>query len=162
MARKQARKAVLSKERVFLLPQGGERIELLQLRVDEAWMTHHHAAVWQPVEKVWKGRSKVRLVSERVGAGEGRIGAHAKRGGTAAEATAEDVEKKALAIVESMTAWKCAPALAHPCGRRLASGDCEQRVAHLWKQLHMLVAVNEVGRAAEVICEDSAPAARSP
>src|SRR5438128_7143064 len=116
-------------------------------------MTHHHAAVWQRVEKVWKPRRKVRLITERVSPGEGRIGAHAERRRAATEATAQEVEQEALAIVESVMDWSHAPALAHPCGGRLAPGDCEQRVTHLWKQLYMLVAVDEVGRVAEMLGE---------
>ena len=64
-------------------------------------MTHHHAAVRQPVEKVWKGGSKIRLVTERVSPGEGWIGAHAERRRAAAEASAQDIEEEALAIIES-------------------------------------------------------------
>src|SRR5262249_52432957 len=116
-------------------------------------MTHHHTAVRQPVEKLWKRHGKIRLVPERVGPGKGRVGAHTERRSATAEATAEDVEQESLAIVESMTARQHAPALADPCAGGLAPGDCEYRVAHLRKQLHMLVAVNEVGRAAEMLRE---------
>src|SRR5690242_13420192 len=118
-------------------------------------MTHHHAAVRQPVEKVWKSRRKIRLVTERVSASEGWIGAHTECRRAAAEAAAQEVEQEALAIVERMTARKCAPALAEPCGGRFAPGDCEQRVADLWKQLHMLVAIDKVGWPAEKLREPS-------
>src|SRR5215475_10411606 len=118
-------------------------------------MTHHHTAVRQPVEKLWKRRRKVRLVAERVGPGESWIGAPAERRRAAAEATAHDVEQEALAIVQSVTAWRHASALAHPGGRRLAPGDCQKRIAHLREQLHVLVAVDEVGRAAEMLHETS-------
>src|ERR1044071_2531467 len=100
-------------------------------------MTHHHAALRQPVEKVWKGRRKVRLVSERVGAGEGWIGVHPKRGGTAAEPTAQHIEEKTLLVDESVMERQHAPALAHPGGRRLALRDREKRIAHLREKLHM-------------------------
>src|SRR5882762_11046643 len=98
-------------------------------------MTHHHAAVRQRVEKVGKCRRKVRLITERVSPGEGRIGAHAERCRAPTEATAQKVEQEALAIVERVVGWSYAPALAHPCGGCLAPGDCEQRVAHLREQL---------------------------
>ena len=44
-------------------------------------------------------------------------------------------------------------ALAQPGVRRKLARDLEQRVAHLRKQLHMLVAVDEIGRAAEGVDE---------
>jgi hypothetical protein len=62
---------------VFLLAQGRERIEPLQFGVDEAGMTHHHAAVGQPLEEPREQRRKVRRIIELIGAGETRIGAQA-------------------------------------------------------------------------------------
>src|SRR5262249_10532698 len=109
--------------------------------------------VRQPVEKRWKHRSKIRLVPEPVGPGKSRIGAHAERRRATTEATAQEVEQEPLAIVESVTTGQHASALADPCAGRLALGNCEYGVAHLWKQLNMLVAINEVGRAAEMLRE---------
>src|SRR5262245_44504976 len=51
MAGQQCREAVVGEKRVLLLAQGGERIEPLQFGIDEAGMTHHQAAVGQPVEE---------------------------------------------------------------------------------------------------------------
>src|SRR5215510_10940715 len=100
VTRQQGGEGILHEKRVFLLPQGGKRIELLELRVDEARVTHHHAAVREPVEKLRKGIRKIRLVAKRISAREGRIGAHAQRRRAAAEAAAQNVEQRALAVVE--------------------------------------------------------------
>src|SRR5262245_31903676 len=116
-------------------------------------MTHHHAAVREPFEKLRKDIRKIRLVAERVGAREGRIGAYAQRRRTAAEAWAEEVEQQSFAVVERAHERQRTPALAHPGVGRIAPGDREQRVAYLWEQLDMLMAVDEIGRAAKVLHE---------
>src|SRR5262245_31788977 len=102
-------------------------------------MTHHQAAVRQPGENVWEGRSQVPWVAEPAGAGEGRSRARAERGGTAAEAAAQHVEEDAFLISESMTERQRTTALAHPGSRRLTPRDRQKRIAHPREKLHMLV-----------------------
>src|SRR5919198_642238 len=111
-------------------------------------MTHHNAAVREPIEKLRKGIGKIRLIMERIGAGEGRIGAYAERRRAATKAAAQDVEQHSLAVAERANERLHASALTYPGIRRLAPGDREQRLAHLWKQLDVLVAVDEIGWAA--------------
>ena len=82
-----------------------------------------------------------------IGAGKGRIGAHAELCGAAAEA-AQDVEQQPLAIAETFRSGSTRPhCRTHAFGSVL--DQREERVADLRKQMHMLVAVDEVGRAAE-------------
>src|SRR5215470_7442500 len=116
-------------------------------------MTHHHAAVRQPIEKLRKGIGKIRLVAERVGAGEGRIGAYPERRRAATEAPAQNVEQHSFAVAGRANERPCTPALAHPGIGRLAPGDREQRLAHLRKQLDVLVAVDEIGRTTKMLRE---------
>ena len=95
-----AGKIVAGKIRVFLLAQRSERIEPLQLGVDEARVAHDHA-VRQPPRKR-EQRREIWLGVEIIGAGKARIGAQPERGSAAAEPDAQDVRAGA------------------PCGRRTA------------------------------------------
>src|SRR5262245_65728747 len=85
VAREQAGERFIGEEGVLLLTQGRQRIEPLQLGIDEAWVAHDHAAVRQLFEKAREHGREIRLVAELVGAREGRIGANAERRGTAPE-----------------------------------------------------------------------------
>ena len=85
VAREHGRKGVAGEEGMFPLSQRRQGIEALQLGVDEAGMTHDHAAVGQPLEEAREQRREICRVVEFIGAGEGRIGAQPQRRGTAAE-----------------------------------------------------------------------------
>ncbi len=118
MRREQLRKFIAGKKAYSRSRSVGERVEPLQLGVDKARMAHDHAAVRQAVEKARKQRREIGVVVEVVGAGEGRIGAHAERCGAPAEAPAQDVEQKALAVGQA--APRAAPTRPH--WRTQASG----------------------------------------
>src|SRR5581483_1038506 len=97
----QVRKRALREERIFALTQMRQRVEPLQLGVDEARVAHDHAAVRQALEEAREQRREIRRRGVVVGAGEARIGAQAKPLRAAAEAAAEEVEQQSLAIGES-------------------------------------------------------------
>ena len=101
-----------------------------------------------PARKRGNSRGEVGLALEIIGAGKGRIGGHAKLPGLAAEAQAQDVEQQFLAILQPPRRTRAA-ALPDPGIGRRFRGHLEHGVAHLRKQMHVLVAVDEVGRAAE-------------
>src|SRR5207249_659996 len=112
-----------------------------------------HAPVRKPIEKLRKGIGKTSPVAERVGAREGGVGTHAERRRAVTEALAQNGEQQSFTIVERANERPRAPALPHPGLGRLAACDREQRLAHLRKQLDVLVAVNEIRRAAEMLRE---------
>ena len=111
-------------------------------------MAHDQPAVRQPGEKPREDRGEVGRVVEIIGAGEGRIGGDAKPPRLAAEAQAQHVEHQFLAAVAPARRARAA-ALPDPGVGRGLRRHLEHGVAHLRKQMHVLVAVDEVGRPAE-------------
>jgi len=74
VAREHGRKVIAGEEDIFLLSQCRQGIEALQFCIDEAGMSHDHAAVGQTVEEAREQRREIGCIVEFVGAGEGRIG----------------------------------------------------------------------------------------
>src|SRR5262249_37236444 len=136
---------------VFALAQVGERIETPKLLVDMAGVAHENAALGQSFEKSRKQRGKVRRGIEIVDAGECRIGPEPFRRRAAAKATAETAQRRRLEVACQNPQRQRAPALAHPRGGRGAFDRGEYGVANLRKEMHMLMAVDEVGRAPECV-----------
>ena len=100
------------------------------------------------VEKAREQRGEIRC-RELIGAGESRIGAHAHGGGAAAEALAQESSSSALRVAEPPGERRDAPALAQPGLRGELLRDRQHRLADLRKKLHVLMPVDEIGRAAE-------------
>ena len=116
-------------------------------------MAHHQAAVRQPVEEAREQRREIRPLAEVIGTGERRVGGQAERRRAAAEPVAQNVEHQPLAVAEPLRERQHAPALAQPgIGRRVLD-HTEQRLAHLREQVHVLMPVNEIGRAAKELDE---------
>src|ERR1700674_3146040 len=112
-------------------------------------MAHDEAALGQSLEKPRKQRGKIRIRIEIVDAGKGRIGRYAARRGAAAKAAAELAQGQRLEVPEQDPQRQRAAALPHPGGRRGAFRRGEGFLAELRKQMHVLMAVEEVGRAPE-------------
>ena len=72
--------------------------------------------------------------------------------GPAAKCHAQNVEHQRLAVVQAAQRIGAA-ALPHPGIRRRLRHHLEEGIAHLRKQMHVLVAVDEIGRAAEGVDE---------
>src|SRR6185437_8429344 len=83
-----------------------------------------------------------------VGPGKGRIGGHAKLSCFAAKAHAQDIEQQFLAALQPPRRTGPA-ALPDPGPRRHFRRHLEHGVAYLWEQVHVLMAVDEVGWPAE-------------
>ena len=101
-----------------------------------------------PDKKPWEQRGEVGLAVEIVGAGKGRIGGDAQPPRLAAKREAQYVEHQLLGQTQARRRARAA-ALPDPGAGRGLRRHLEHRVAHLRKQLHVLMAVDEVGRAAE-------------
>ena len=111
-------------------------------------MAHDQPAVRQPGQEARESRGEIGLAVEIIGAGKGRIGGDAKLPRLAAKTHAQNVEHQFLAVLQPPRRGRAA-ALPDPgVGRRLR-GHLEHGIAHLRKQMHVLVAVDEVGRPAE-------------
>ena len=98
MTGQQVRERIARQEGVFALAQRGERVEPLQLRIDEARMAHDHAAIRQPIEEAGEQRGEIGIVAERIGAGETRIGAQPERIGALPEILAQPIEQPGLSL----------------------------------------------------------------
>ena len=153
MTCQQVRERIAGQEGVFALAQRGERIEPLQLRIHEARMAHDHAAIRQLIEEAGEQGREIGVVAERIGARETRIGAQAERIGALPEIVAQVIEQPGLAVAQAEGARRHPPALPQPGARRIGLGDLEHRFADLRKQMHVLMAVDEIGRAAEGVDE---------
>src|SRR5205814_4267822 len=86
---------------------------------------------------------------EVIGAGEAGIEAKACLAGAAAELRAQDVEHERLRRRKALRQWQVAGALAHPGFWRGLTDRVDKAVAYLRKELHMLMAVDEIGRSSE-------------
>jgi hypothetical protein len=129
-----------------------ERIEPFKFSVDEAGMTHDQPAIRQPGQKARKNRREGRLATEIIGAGKGRIGGDTKSSRLAAEADAQNIDQQFLAALEPLRRPRAA-ALPHPgLGRHLRRHP-QHGVAHLRKQMHVLMTIDEVGWPAESLDE---------
>src|SRR5271170_5475400 len=112
-------------------------------------MAHDDAAVRQSVEEFREELCEIGVGTERIGAGKGRIGAHAVLGGKPSEAPAQSIENEPFWIGKSFVRKGRPRALAQPRLRGGLPGDTKERFTHLWKHMNMLVAVDEVRRAGE-------------
>src|SRR5262249_54513434 len=102
---------------VFALAQSRERVEPFKLRVDAARMAHDDAAVRELIEKPGKYLVEIGARPERIGAGEGRVGAHTMRPRALAERGAERIDQQSLGVRQAVAQRRHAAALAHPCAR---------------------------------------------
>src|SRR6516164_1396943 len=134
MGSERLRKCINAKIGVFALAQDRQRVELAKLGVDEAGMTHDHAAVGEPIEKAGKQDREIDVVAEFIGASETRISFHSKRGGAPAEAPAHEIERETLAIAADLEKGRRTAGLAQPSARRVLLRDLEHGIADLRKQ----------------------------
>ena len=111
-------------------------------------MAHDQPAVRQSGQEARKQRRITGLAAEIIGAGEGRIGGDAKLARLAAKAHAQDVEQQFLAVLQPPRRARTA-ALPDPGIGRGLRRHLERGIAHLRKQVDVLVAVDEVGRPPE-------------
>src|SRR5436305_164221 len=102
MGSERLRKCITAEKGIFALAQDRQRIELAELGIDEARMTHDKAAVGEPIEKAGKQGRKIDVVAEFIGASETRIGFRSNRGGAPAEAPAHQIEREALAVADDL------------------------------------------------------------
>src|SRR5262249_12265039 len=142
-------KSIADKKGIFLLPERRQRIEPLQFGVDEAGMTHDDAAVGQVIEKTREQRLEIRSLVEFVSSREGRIGVQPQRGGPAPEPAAPKVEQQSLGVGKSLRMRWRPCALEQPRIGGGARTDVEHGVADLREQMHVVMAVDEIGGAAE-------------
>jgi hypothetical protein len=133
MGVEQAGKRVIDQKEIFALAQGRERVEPLELGIDEAGMTHHHAPVRQPAKEPGKDLGIVRVLRKGIGPGEGGIDAHAIPVGEAAETAAQYVERNCLSVGQAFVQWTDPPALPHPNVWCDILYYTEQRLTNLWK-----------------------------
>src|SRR4029079_401423 len=85
-----------------------------------------------------------------VGAGKGRVEGNSQAPGLATKGHAQDVEHQGL-TVERVSARMSAAALSDPGVWRSLCNHLEKSVTDLRKQMDMLMAVHEIGRAGENI-----------
>ena len=132
----------------FLLTQGRQRIERFQLGIDETRMTHDQGPIWQARQEPGKDLGKFRFCVKSVGAGKSRVEGNSQAPGLATKGHAQDVEHQGLAV-QCVSARVSAAALPYPGVWRSLRNHLEKSVTDLRKQVHMLMAVHEIGRAAE-------------
>ena len=116
-----------------------------------ARMAHHQAAFRQAVRrKPGNSFAKSAFGAKRIGAGEGRIGGDAERlRARARNSRLSQSSSSAFRSVRRAVQRQRAAALAHPGLRRESLAVVQHRLAHLRKQMHVLMAVDEIRRAAE-------------
>src|SRR5262245_63480096 len=101
-------------------------------------MTHDDATVRQPGKKARENFGEIRPGTETISSCESRIGCDPQPFCLSTKADAQDVKGKALVIVQASARF-CAPALSHPCVRRILRGNPQKCVAYLRKQMNVLV-----------------------
>ena len=129
-----------------MLAQRRERIKPHELVVDMARVAHDHATVGESRKKAREEGGEVGVRAEIVGAGECRIDRDVERARPAAKPATEQIDHEALAITQSREQRQGAAALAHPGLRSTALDGGEHLGAHLGKQLHVLVTIDEIRR----------------
>ena len=123
----------------------GQRIEAYQGVVDKARVAHHQAAIGQAVQELLHQLGEIGLLRKIIRAGKAGVEGEVGAGGALAELVLSPSSISAFGDAEPLRQRPVASALAHPgVGRMLLDGR-KKGIAHLRKQLHVLVAVDEVG-----------------
>ena len=118
-------------------------------------MAHHEPALRQSLQEHAEQVCEVGLPRKIIGAGEGRIEGDAAPCGALAQAHTQHVERERFQVGRRPFRFRHAAALPDPGLWRSVADRSEECVAHLRKGLHMLVAVDIVGRTAEHPLEGS-------
>ena len=90
---KHRRESIACQKCIFPLAQGGERIEPPELRIHKTGVTHHHAAVRQPLEEARKESGEIGIFGKVISAGKGGIGPQTQGLGTTPKAAAQAVKE---------------------------------------------------------------------
>ena len=106
-----------------------------------------------PAKELAHQHAEIGRFRKIIGAGKGGIERDAGSRGALAELRAEDVEHQRLGRAEQLCQRLEASALADPGAGRGFLHRAQEGVAHLREELRVLVAVDEIGRAAEQLPE---------
>src|SRR4051794_22396844 len=149
----QRREITPGEKAVFGLALAGQGIETLQRLVDESRVTHHKAVFRQVIEELAHQRAEVGLCRKIVGTGKGGVELQPGARGALTELRAQNVEQQRLRGAEPLYQRLQTSALAHPSARGAFPDGAQEAIAHLRKQLRMLMTIDEIRCSAEQILE---------
>src|SRR5437016_9445117 len=117
-------------------------------------MTHNQAVVGQIRKKSRENFGEFGPGLESISPGKGRVGWNSQSFCLAAKTHAQNVQRERLAIMRATNQTRTT-ALPHPGSGRSLRDDFQKGVAYLREQMHMLMAVKEIGRTAKGIDESA-------
>src|SRR4051812_977192 len=144
----QPRKGVAGEIRILALALPGERIEAGQDVVDETRVAHDNAALGKTLEKLLHQTGKIGSARKIIGAGECRIECNIRARGAATELRTQQLDYQRLGSKKAPMQRPMASALPHPGGGCGLLHGREKTLADLRKQLNVLMAIDEIRRAA--------------